>query len=85
LTLAAGYWSTSQPGHFTPTGKYPDTPWIWGSLGSRAGLDVPENRKISWPYRVSNSGPSSPYPSCYINYAAPKVRKRVWRLYTTNL
>jgi len=38
----------------------PGTHWRWGWVGLRASLDVLERRKISFPCRDSNPGPSSP-------------------------
>jgi hypothetical protein len=40
----------------------PDTDWIEGWLGTRAGLDVVERRK-SCTYRDSNSDPSAIQPT----------------------
>ena len=44
------------------SGKKPGTHWIGGWVGDRDGLNVLE-KKISWPYRDSNSGPFRPSPS----------------------
>jgi hypothetical protein len=32
-------WSASRPGHFTPGERAPDTYWVGGCVGPRAGLD----------------------------------------------
>jgi hypothetical protein len=40
--LIGGEWSASRPGRFTP----PDTHWIGGWVGPRAGLDDVEKRKL---------------------------------------
>jgi hypothetical protein len=36
------------PGGFTPEEKSPDTHWMGGWVGPRAGVDAVEKRKISW-------------------------------------
>jgi hypothetical protein len=55
-----GEWSTSVPGHFTPS-----TYWI--------GVGWTPERENSWPYRVSNSDLSvfQPVASCCTDYAIP--------------
>ena len=54
-------WSASCPGHSTP-GENPGTCLMVSRLGLRDSLAGLENRRVSYPYRYSNSGPSSPYP-----------------------
>ena len=46
-------WTTSRPGRFTPGGNNPDTYWMRGWAGPRAGLDVLDKEKISYPCRDS--------------------------------
>ena len=48
LTLDECEWSSSCHGCSTPKEKAPSTQWRGGLLGSRAGLDSLEKRKISW-------------------------------------
>jgi hypothetical protein len=38
--LDGGEWSASRTGRFTPRERAPDTHWIGGWVGPRAGLDV---------------------------------------------
>jgi hypothetical protein len=64
VTLDGGKWSNSRPGRCTP-GRNPGTHWIWGWVGSRAGLDVWEKRRISCSCRDWNPRSPSPKPSCY--------------------
>jgi hypothetical protein len=47
-------WSASRPGRFTLRERTPDTHWIGGYVGPRAGLDAVVRRKIPSPYRNSN-------------------------------
>jgi hypothetical protein len=65
-------WSASRLGRFTPRERAPDTHWIGGWVGSRAGLDVavkikipspppPENRTIE---PRSSSSYRSTVPTC---------------------
>jgi hypothetical protein len=54
LALDGGEWSASCPGHFTPGGRAPDTPWIGGWVGPRAVLDMVVKRKIPSPHRKLN-------------------------------
>jgi hypothetical protein len=49
ISALRGEWSTSRPGRFTPGGIDPDTRWIGGLVGPRAGLDAVEKRKASFP------------------------------------
>ena len=55
-----------------PAALFPEknlaTYWIGCWVGHRFGL---EKRKISGPYRYSNPGPSSLYPSHYTEYTVP--------------
>jgi hypothetical protein len=44
--LAGGEWSALRPGRFTPGERAPDTHWIGGWVGPRAGLDDVEKRKF---------------------------------------
>jgi hypothetical protein len=44
---------------------------VWVGLGP--GVDVMEERKISWPSQGSNPVSSSPYTSHYIDYAMPET------------
>jgi hypothetical protein len=46
--LAAGEWSASLPGHFTPGERAPGTHWIGGWVNPRADLDD-EEKKIRGP------------------------------------
>jgi hypothetical protein len=54
--LDRGEWSASRPDRFIPEERTPDTHWINGWLGPRAGLDSVETRKFSCPCRKSNPG-----------------------------
>jgi hypothetical protein len=47
--LVGGEWSASRPGRFTPGKNVPDTHWIGGWMGPRAGMDTVEKRKILTP------------------------------------
>jgi len=70
-----------------PLGKEPpDTHWIGGWVGPRAGLDVMVKRKISNPCQASNTCSSSPKPSAIpLRYPGSpsyvrckkKIRKRI--------
>jgi hypothetical protein len=42
LALVGGEWSASRPGSFTLGKRTPDTHWIGGWVGPRAGLDGTE-------------------------------------------
>jgi hypothetical protein len=44
--LAGGEWSALRFGRFTPGEGAPDTHWIGGWVGPRAGLDDVEKRKF---------------------------------------
>jgi hypothetical protein len=44
--LAAGEWSASRPGRFTPAERAPGTHWIAGWVDSTAGLDDLEKGKF---------------------------------------
>jgi hypothetical protein len=44
--LAAGEWSDSRPGRFTPGEGAPGTHWIGSWVEPRAGLDDVEKRKL---------------------------------------
>jgi hypothetical protein len=46
LALLGGEWSASRTGSFTPRERGPDTLWIGGCVGLRAGLDDVEKRKF---------------------------------------
>jgi hypothetical protein len=52
--LDEGEWSASRPGHFSSRERAPDTHWIGGWVGLRAGLDTVVKRKIPSPCRDSN-------------------------------
>jgi len=43
----------------------------------RDGLGSSEKKKFSCPFRDSNPGPSSPYPSHYIDYTEYKMTETV--------
>jgi hypothetical protein len=60
LTLAVdrGERSASHPGHFTPGEIAHDIHWMGEWVGTRAGLDTVEKRKIL-PCREQNQGPFS--------------------------
>jgi hypothetical protein len=47
--LEEGEWSASRLGRFTSGERAPGTRWIGGWVGSRAGLDAVEKRKIGIP------------------------------------
>jgi hypothetical protein len=65
---------TSPPCRFTPGKIAPDTHWIGGWMGCRAGLDDVKSRKIL-PCRDSNPDPSAVQPigSCYTDQAIRAV------------
>jgi hypothetical protein len=44
--LVGAEWSASRPGRFTPGERAPDSHWIGGWVGPRAGLDDVETRKF---------------------------------------
>jgi hypothetical protein len=44
--LVGGEWLASRPGRFTPEERSPDTHWIGGLMGPRAGLDDTEKGKV---------------------------------------
>jgi hypothetical protein len=44
--LVGGEWSASRPSRFTPRERTPNTHWIGGWVGPRAGLDNVEKRKF---------------------------------------
>jgi hypothetical protein len=67
--------SALHPGRST-TGKQPDTDWIKGWVSPRARLDILEKRKISFPWRDSNPGRSSPY--------LVAIRTKLYRLNNNN-
>jgi hypothetical protein len=46
-----GEWLASRLGRFIPRERVPDTYWIWGWVGPRAGLDAVVKRKIPSPCR----------------------------------
>jgi len=51
--------------------------------GQNVSVDVSNKRKISYPYRVSNPGPSSPTSSCYAG--SPKTCTNIsWAVITFN-
>jgi len=52
-------WSASCPGHLTPEETAPETNWIGGWVGPKAGLDEVVKRKKSLP-SVIESWLSSP-------------------------
>jgi hypothetical protein len=52
--LDGGEWSASRPGRIIPRERAPDTRWIGGWVGPRAGLDAVVKRKIPSPRRKSN-------------------------------
>jgi hypothetical protein len=47
--LDVGEWSASRPGGFIPGVRVPDTHWIGGCLGHRAGLYAVAKRKRNPP------------------------------------
>jgi hypothetical protein len=50
-------------------GKAPGTHWLWGWIGSRAGLDPVEKYKIPWPFQESNPCSQALTPwLCWLNY-----------------
>jgi hypothetical protein len=66
LDLGARWrWSGSRPGRFSPGVRAPGTHWIGGWVGSRAGLDTVEYRKICCNCRESNPGRPARSPSLY--------------------
>jgi hypothetical protein len=52
--LDGGEWSASHPGRYTNRERSPDTHWIGGWVGPRAGLDAVTKRNIPSPRRDSN-------------------------------
>jgi hypothetical protein len=52
--LDGGEWSASRAGSFTPGETDPDTHWIGGWVGTRAGLDAVVKRKIFSSRQESN-------------------------------
>jgi len=46
----------SNPGHFTPGERTPDTYWLKACMDPTAGQDVEASRKNPSPCRESNSG-----------------------------
>jgi hypothetical protein len=46
LTIVDGVWSASRLGSALPQAKGPNTHWIWGWMGLRAGLDTKARGKI---------------------------------------
>jgi hypothetical protein len=44
--LVGGEWSASRPDRFIPGERAPDTHWIGGWMGPRAGLDAVVERKF---------------------------------------
>jgi hypothetical protein len=58
-----------------PPRKITGTHWILAWVGSRAGLDVSEKRKICYANRDSNPGPFNPYHSRYTDWATPATGK----------
>jgi len=58
--LDGSEWSASRLCRFTPRERAPVTHWVGGYVDPRAGLDAVVKRKILSPYRVSNTGLSSP-------------------------
>jgi hypothetical protein len=46
LALDGGEWSASRPGHFTAGERAPDTHWIGGWVGPRAGLNAVKKRNF---------------------------------------
>jgi hypothetical protein len=68
--LDGGEWSASYPSHFTHGERVPDTHWIGGWVGPRAGLDIVEKRKIV-PLPVFEPRPFQPVARRYINWSIP--------------
>jgi hypothetical protein len=54
--LDRGEWSASRLGRFNPGERAPGIHFIGGWMGSKAGLDAMEKRKISCFCRESNRG-----------------------------
>ena len=52
--LGGGELLASLSGSFSPGDRAPGTQYIGSWVGSRAGVDVLENRQISCPFRESN-------------------------------
>jgi hypothetical protein len=59
------------PLRLRPRERTPVPLGVWVGLGP--GVDLLEERKISWPCQSSNPVSSSLYPSHYINYATPET------------
>jgi hypothetical protein len=53
--LTGGEWSASRPCRFIPGERVPDTNWIGGYVGPKAGLDDVEKRDPRSPTRRSSS------------------------------
>jgi hypothetical protein len=70
--LVGGEWSASRPCRFTPGERAPDSHWIGGWVGPRAGLDDVEKRTFLT-LRGSNSDPSviQSEANRYTDYAIP--------------
>jgi hypothetical protein len=75
LALDEGEWSVSRPGRFTRRERAPDTHWIGGWVGLRAGLNAVVRRKVPSPCRDLNPPSSSPYPSAILLRKMPIPKK----------
>jgi hypothetical protein len=62
--LDGGEWSASRPGRFAQGERAPDSNWIGGWMGPRAGLNAVEKRKSSAPQGIKPR-PSSLYQLSY--------------------
>jgi hypothetical protein len=77
LTLYEGEWSVSHTGRFILWERALGTHWIGGWLGTSAGLDPVENRKISCTYRESKPGRLARSPSLHrLSYPVSLASKR---------
>jgi hypothetical protein len=65
--LAGSEWSASDSGRFTSGERAQGTQWVGRSVGSRAGLDALEQRKLFCPCREEIL--RSPKPSSYTDWA----------------
>jgi hypothetical protein len=63
--LVGGEWSGILLGRFTPGEMVAGTHWIGGCVGTRARLDVVDERKISSPEFNPDSSAFQPVASCY--------------------
>jgi hypothetical protein len=73
--LVGDEWTASHPGRFTPGERAPGTHWIGGWVGSRAGLDDVDKRRLLTLAGL-NSDPSVDQlvASYYTDCAIPRIR-----------